>query len=109
MYAENSNEQSEEKINANEMFNEIKTLKPLRQGVFLGEEDEKFYVAKSEKEAYELSALAYYVWLLCDGEHTVNEILERMSSDIKVEQSEVIEPLVLSLHSLSHAGLIRFA
>lgn len=101
--------QHSEDLNIKELFNEIKALKPLRQGIFLGEEGEKFYIAKSEEEVYELSALAYYVWLLCDGEHTVDDIIDKMSNDIKIERSEVIEPLVLALDSLSHAGLIRFA
>ena len=95
-------------IKAKELFQEIKTLKPSRQGVFLGEEDEKFYVAKTEEEVYELSALAYYVWLLCDGKHTVEDMVSKMSQDVKVSEEEVIEPLVIALDSLSHAGLIKF-
>ncbi len=95
-------------IKVKELFQEIKTLKPSRQGVFLGEENEKFYVAKTEEEVYELSALAYYVWLLCDGEHTVEEMASKMSQDVQVSEEEVIEPLVIALDSLSHAGLIKF-
>jgi len=95
-------------IKVKELFQEIKTLKPSRQGVFLGEENEKFYVAKTEEEVYELSALAYYVWLLCDGEHTVEDMVSKMSQDVKVSEEEVIEPLVIALDSLSHAGLIKF-
>ncbi len=95
-------------IKVKELFQEIKSLKPSRQGVFLGEEDEKFYVAKTEEEVYELSALAYYVWLLCDGEHTVEEMVTKMSQDVQVSEEEVIEPLVIALDSLSHAGLIKF-
>ncbi|MCD6300539.1 MAG: PqqD family protein [Staphylothermus sp.] len=101
-------EEKDQKIKVNELFQEIKILKPTRQGVFLGEEEEKFYVAKSEEEVYELSALAYYVWLLCDGEHTVEEMVSKMSQDVKVSEEEVIEPLVIALDSLSHAGLVKF-
>ncbi len=88
-------------------YEEIKDHKPKRAGSFLGEEQEKFYVAKSEKEIYELSALAYYVWLLCDGEHTVGEIAAKISEDVQVDIKEVIEPLVMSLKSLGEVGLIE--
>lgn len=89
-------------------YNDIKDKKPMRQGVFVGEEDEKFYVAKSEEEVYELSALAYYVWLICDGESTVEKLAERMSHEINVDINEVIEPLTTALNSLHEVGLIKF-
>ncbi len=100
--------EKDQSIKIRELFQEIKSLKPSRQGVFLGEENEKFYIAKTEEEVYELSALAYYVWLLCDGEHTVEEMILKMSQDIQVSEEEVIEPLVIALDNLSHAGLIKF-
>ncbi len=89
-----------------EEYEGLKEAKPKRNGVFLAEENEKFYVALSEEKVFELSALAYYVWLLCDGEHTVKEIAEKISKDVKVDIGEVIEPLVLSLKSLQGAGLV---
>ncbi len=89
-------------------YNDLRNDKPIREGIYLGSEDEKFYVAKSEEEIYELSALAYYVWLLCDGEHTVEEIAEKMMKDVQVEFNEVVEPLIRSLESLEEVGLITF-
>jgi aminopeptidase-like protein len=97
------------KIDYKKLFEDMKELKPKRLGVYLGEESEKFYVALSEDKVYELSALAYYVWLLCDGEHTVNDIANRMSNDVKLELSEIVEPLVMALNSLSEAGLVKLA
>jgi hypothetical protein len=95
-------------IDYTKMYDEIKASKPVRKGSFLGEEKEKFYVAKSEKEIYELSALAYYVWLLCDGQHSVEEIAEKISSDVQVDLNEVYEPLVLSLKGLREVGLVDY-
>ncbi|MEM0378463.1 MAG: PqqD family protein [Thermosphaera sp.] len=89
-------------------FNEIKEWKPSRQGDFLGEEDEKFYVALSQEEVYELSPLAYYVWLLCDGERTVSQIAEHISTEVQVDVSEVIEPLVVALEQLSSVNLVKY-
>ncbi len=88
-------------------YNLLKNHKPVREGLYLGSEDDKFYVAKSQEEIYELTALPYYVWLLCDGEHTVSEIAEKMSKDVEVKIEEVIEPLVRSIESLSEVGLIN--
>jgi aminopeptidase-like protein len=97
----------ENRTDYRKLYEEMKELKPRRLGVYLGEESEKFYVALSEDKVYELSALAYYVWLLCDGEHTVSDIANKMSSDVKLELSEIMEPLVMALNSLSEAGLIK--
>ncbi|ADV64701.1 PqqD family protein [Desulfurococcus mucosus] len=89
-------------------FNELKGVKPVRQGEFLGEEKEKFYVALSEEEVYELSALAYYVWVMCDGEHTVGELAEAISKEAQVDFNDVVEPLVVALDQLHEAGLVNY-
>ena len=102
----NENKVSEK---ARKIYDELKVRKPKRNGAFLGEEKEKFYVAKSEEEIYELSALAYYVWLLCDGEHTVEEIANKISEDVQVPVDEVIEPLALAINSLNEAGLLEIS
>ncbi|MCD6487847.1 MAG: PqqD family protein [Desulfurococcales archaeon] len=91
---------------AKELFDKIKQSKPVRNGNFLGEEKEKFYVAISPNEVYELSPLAYYVWLLCDGEHTLSEIANRMSKELSISIEEVVEPLILALDGLSHVNLV---
>ncbi len=98
----------EHKIDIKTMWEEIRDKKPVRQGVFLGEEEEKFYVAKSEKEIYELSALVYYVWLICDGEHSVEELAQRMSKEVDVAYEEVLEPLIIALNSLSNVELVKY-
>lgn len=89
-----------------EKFNNIKEKIPERQGTFLGEEGGNFYVAISEDEVYELSPLAYYVWLLCDGKHNINELANRMSKDLKMELNEIIEPLLMALNGLKNVNLI---
>lgn len=89
-------------------YDDLKGFKPLRKGAFLGVEDEKFYVAKTEDEVYELSALAYYVWLLCDGEHSIDEIADRISREVELEKDEILEALMLALDGLSNVGLIEF-
>ncbi|WP_440059267.1 PqqD family protein [Thermogladius sp. 4427co] len=89
-------------------YEEIKGLKPVRQGTYLGEEGEKFYVALSDEEVYELSPLAYYVWLLCDGQRSIEELARSMSEDIDVSLDELIGPLVSVIESLHDAKLVKY-
>ncbi|MET1160315.1 MAG: PqqD family protein [Thermoprotei archaeon] len=99
---------SEEKPDFNKLWEDLRHRKPIRNGIPLGGEEDKYYVAKSEEEIYELSALAYYIWLLCDGEHTVDEIADRMSMDIDIDKNDVIEPLVIALNSLAEVNLVNY-
>lgn len=89
-------------------YEEIKGLKPLRQGEFIGEEKEGFYVMLSEDEVYELSPLAYYVWILCDGNTTVEEMAKKIGEEAQVEFREVIEPLVLALEQMREVNLVKY-
>lgn len=98
---------SDDHVKIKELWSVLRDKKPLRQGIFVGEEGEKFYVAKNEQEIYELSALVYYVWLICDGEHTVEQLVERMSKDIQVDKNELLEPILLALEGLSKVDLIK--
>lgn len=99
---------SDEEVNIKNMWESLKDKKPLRQGFFIGEENEKYYVAKSEEEVYELSALVYYVWLICDGEHTIEQLADQMSKDINIELDQIIEPLLLAINSLNKVELLKF-
>ncbi len=100
------NEHIRENINYMERFNSIKNQIPERQGTYIGGEGKNFYIARSEDEIYELSPLAYYVWLLCDGKHTVDELAHRMSNDLKMSLDEIIEPLVMALNGLCSVNLV---
>ncbi len=98
-----------------EKYKEMENKTPMRQGTFLGEEKEgegesdvSFVVALSDEEIYKLSPLAYYVWLLCDGQHKVSEIGERMSKELQISVEETHEPLVLALETLASVNLVKF-
>ncbi len=92
--------------NSVELFERVKEDIPERQGRFLGEEKDRFYIALSPEEVYELSPLAYYVWLLCDGEHSVGDLATKMSSDLGLGVEEVIEPLMIALNGLTSVSLV---
>jgi hypothetical protein len=91
-----------------EKYMAVKDSKPTRRGEFIGVERDKFYVALSEEEVYELSPLAYYIWSLCDGEHTVRDIALDISNNANVPYHEVIEPLLIVLEQMGEAGLVSY-
>jgi len=91
-----------------EKWIETKDKIPLRKGSFIGEEDEKFYILSENDELYELSPLVYYIWLISDGEHTVEQLVDRMSEDIGVSREDLVEPFLIALESLIKAGLIVY-
>jgi hypothetical protein len=91
-----------------ERYNAIKDVVPERRGDLIGFERDKFYVALSEEEVYELSPLAYYVWALCSGDLTVEEIAHQISEGADVDINMVIEPLLIVLEELKKAGLVVY-
>jgi hypothetical protein len=91
-----------------ERYNAIKDVMPERRGDLIGFERDKFYVALSEEEVYELSPLAYYVWVLCSGDLTVEEIAHQISEGADVDINMVIEPLLIVLEELKKVGLVVY-
>ena len=91
-----------------ERYNAIKDVIPERRGDLIGFERDKFYIALSEEEVYELSPLAYYVWALCSGDLTVEEIAHQISEGADVDINMVIEPLLIVLEELKKAGLVVY-
>jgi ribosome biogenesis protein Nip4 len=91
-----------------EKYDAIKDLKPMHKGDFIGVEQDKFYVSLSEEEVYELSPLAYYVWAMCDGEHTVEDMANDISQNANIEFNRVVEPLIIVLDEMKKVGLVEY-
>ncbi|MEM4101753.1 MAG: PqqD family protein [Desulfurococcaceae archaeon] len=89
-------------------YMEMKNLKPVRSGEFIGVEKDKFYVQLSEEEVYELSPLAYYIWALCDGEHSVEDITRDISENALVPLYQVVEPVLIVLEEMKKANLVSY-
>lgn len=94
-------------------YEEIKDKHPLKQGVELGVEGENYIVGLSEEKVYSLSLSAFYVWQLCDGSKSVNDLVSRVFEDLKsspqeITEDELKEILVLILGQLHEAELIKF-
>ncbi len=100
-------------------FNEMKEKKPSKKGEFLdmAEDGQNFIIKLSDDKVFEVHPVAYYVWSLCDGNTSVETIVDRIEEEIKKEpegsQSEItkdqlIEPVVTILNELEKASLIMF-
>lgn len=81
-------------------------MKPLRQGEHVGMEGENYIIALSEEEAYALNPAAYYIWTLCDGVRTVDDIISKVASDLKLDVSEVESPVEAIIEALFQAKLV---
>ncbi|MEM0037688.1 MAG: PqqD family protein [Zestosphaera sp.] len=94
-------------------YEEIKNKHPLKQGVELGVEGDNYIVGINEEKVYSLSLSAFYVWQLCDGSKSVNDLVNHVLEDLKsspqeITEDELKEVLVLILSQLSDAELIKF-
>jgi len=89
-------------------FDEVKNLKPQKVGEFLDKsEDGEGYIIKiSEEKVYELAPIAYYVWELCDGEKTVDQIVTQISTEANIPSEQVRDPILMVLDELQKNALI---
>lgn len=62
-----------------------------------------------ESKPVQLDEVGSFVWRLCDGEHTVNEIVDAMASEYKLNRREVEVSLTEYLQKLGRRGMVGFA
>lgn len=95
-------------------YEEIKAKKPVKKGISVGMEGENYIVALDENIAYTLTAGAFYVWSVCNGEKTVEELVNKLSEELSVDEEtamsvdELKEPVTVIIGQLLEAGLITF-
>ncbi|HJQ76388.1 MAG TPA: PqqD family protein [Acidimicrobiia bacterium] len=53
-----------------------------------------------------LNGTASDVWLLCDGEHTVEEITELLASSYEVDEKEIRDDVISTIERLYDSGLL---
>ena len=89
-------------------FSEVKDLKPQKVGEFIDKtEDGEGYIVKiSEEKVYELAPIAYYVWELCDGEKTVEQIITQISTEANLPIEQIRDPILMVLDELQKNSLI---
>ena len=94
------------------LFDEIKHKKPKRLGASIGMEGENFIVALDEEKVYSLTAGAYYVWSICDGQRTLEELVKNLSEELSTNpetamtEEELKEPITVIITQLENAGLL---
>jgi len=81
----------------------------VRNGTAVGKGEEGYIVSLDEEHAYSLNPAAFYVWLLCDGELTVNEIIDKIAKSTGLERSELEEPVKLIINELVKVSLLKKA
>lgn len=98
------------------VYERLKQSKPLRVGNELGFDGRSYLVALSDEDVYALAAGAYYVWTLCDGVKTVEEIVKDITSELstaqesdeRVSEEELREPVAMIVDQLAKVGLVKF-
>ncbi len=97
------------------VYDSIAAKRPLRQGTEVGLSGEEYIVSLGEEKVFALAPAAYYIWSLCDGVRSVNDILEKVKADLKESGEEGLEDLELKrilamvLTELDNVGLISWA
>ncbi len=86
---------------------DIGETKPTRVGVGGQADEESFVVMVSDDRAFKLSPGAFYVWALCDGEHTVSQIIDDICSETGLARSDVEEPVITIIKTLAENGLVN--
>ncbi|MCY0849159.1 PqqD family protein [Sulfuracidifex metallicus] len=102
-------------------FNEVKEKKPTKKGEFLemAEDGQNFMIKLGDDKVFEVHPIAYYVWSLCDGSTSVENIVNKIEEELKKEsedegkeneinKEQLIQPVVTILNELEKASLIIF-
>lgn len=87
-------------------YEEVKDKIYMRQGELIGLQGENYLVAVSENLVYELPPAAYYVWLMMDGERTLEETIERSSEELQIGKEVLVDPFLVILEKLIEVNLV---
>jgi len=96
-------------------YDEIRSKKPLRHGSSVSMEGENFIVALDENKVFSLTPGAYYVWIKCNGEKTVEELVNDISKELgenpetAMSINELKTPVTEIIHQLMDAGLLSLS
>jgi hypothetical protein len=89
-------------------YEEIKGNKPVKKGqvVDVLEDQDSYVIQLDENRVYQVASIAYYVWEMCDGTRTVQDIVAEISKAANLSEQEVSGPVTQILEELSKAELI---
>jgi hypothetical protein len=89
-------------------YEEIKGAKPQKRGkvVDVLEDQDSYVIQLDENKIFQVASIAYYVWEMCDGTRTVQDIVDEISKAANLSEAEVSGPVTQILEELSKAELI---
>jgi hypothetical protein len=89
-------------------YEEIKGAKPQKRGkvVDVLEDQDSYVIQLDENKIFQVASIAYYVWEMCDGTKTVQDIVDEISRAANLSEAEVSGPVTQILEELSKAELI---
>jgi len=89
-------------------YEEIKGAKPQKRGkvVDVLEDQDSYVIQLDENKIFQVASIAYYVWEMCDGTKTVQDIVDQISKAANLSEEEVSGPVTQILEELSKAELI---
>ena len=81
--------------------------KPVKKGYEVAAGPDGAYLAEDEsKKVYVVSFAAYVVWSMCDGDTTVQTMVERIAEGTELSHEEIKPVLIEILNALSQANLL---
>jgi len=89
-------------------YEEIKSKFPKKMGEVIAksEDNENFIIKVSDDKIYEVVPVAYYIWEMCDGSHTVEQIVDEISKEAGIPPEQLRETIALIISELEKASLI---
>ena len=89
-------------------YEEIKGAKPQKRGkvVDVLDDQDSYVIQLDENKIFQVASIAYYVWEMCDGTRTVQDIVGEISKEANLSEAEVSGPITQILEELSKAELI---
>jgi hypothetical protein len=96
------------------VYSSLAEKRPLKQGSELGISGDEYLVSLDESRVFALAPAAYYIWNLCDGVRSVNDILKKIEDDLResgeqpLEESELKQIIAMVLTELNNVGLITW-
>jgi len=89
-------------------YEEIKGAKPQKRGkvVDVLEDQDSYVIQLDENKIFQVASIAYYVWEMCDGTKTVQDIVDEISKAANLSEAEVSGPVTQILEELSKVELI---
>jgi hypothetical protein len=88
------------------MEKDLSNSKPMRNGELINQEGENYYIKISDDKVYEVAPVAYYIWYMCDGNSTVDQIIERISKEANLSIEQLHDPVYTIIRELLKAELI---